>query len=240
MTTAHRIRCIIVFLSILLTHNIDGHTIALAKKSGFNQNQAFVKNQDTITKLSESNGGQRALAWLESIKTFSAKFEQIDANGNSHQGLLYFQRPGHIRFEYSSETPLLIVSDGKTIAIADYELETVNRVPILSTPLRYLLGDMSKLKTKDAFIDVKYMQNQIFVTFVDPKETAQGQLTLVFEENTLRRIEPQIVLKGWYVKDGMNNLTEVILNDPKLNLSFNPRIFILNDEDVVSKTRRRR
>ena len=71
-----------------------------------------------------------AVAALRGISTMRASFNQTDRNGQSVNGTMTLKRPGKIRFEYAKGVPLLIVSNGKSLTMIDYEVNQVQRWPI--------------------------------------------------------------------------------------------------------------
>ena len=70
---------------------------------------------------------ERVEAYLNSVKTLSARFLQIDAAGTVTHGQLYLRRPGRLRFEYDPPSPLLLVADGVWLILHDKELDQVNQ-----------------------------------------------------------------------------------------------------------------
>src|SRR3546814_1818425 len=65
----------------------------------------------------------------------TADFTQTDRNGRTLSGKLTLKQPGKIRFEYQKNVPLLIVGDGKSLTMIDYEVSQVQRWPIRNSPL---------------------------------------------------------------------------------------------------------
>jgi len=84
---------------------------------------------------------ERVSAYLNSIRTLKGGFVQIDPNGDLEQGEFYLAKPGRMRFEYHPPNPTLIVSDGDTVAVKNSKLNTVDRYPLVDTPLDLLLND---------------------------------------------------------------------------------------------------
>jgi outer membrane lipoprotein-sorting protein len=81
----------------------------------------------------------RAVTALRSISTMKASFDQIDRAGNVARGTMTLKRPGKIRFDYGKDADLLVVSNGKSLYMVDYEVRQVERWPIKNTPLGALL-----------------------------------------------------------------------------------------------------
>lgn len=185
-------------------------------------------------------GARRAQAWLEGLDTLRARFEQIAADNSQTAGLLEIDRPGKARFDYDDPNPVLVVADGSTVAIADFDLETLDRAPIGATPLRFLLEEDLDLAGSGAVVDAGRYDGRLYVTLEDPNEEVQGRLTLVFEDTQPDAGPETMSLAGWYTVDAMGGLTEVKLTEVETGVRISPRQFILDDEDVMGGDDRRR
>ncbi len=85
---------------------------------------------DSVKNGSESK--QTFFDWLDSFKTFSAKFEQtFESKGfgiTDHlSGTIYIQKPDRLRFEYTKPAGRLVVADGKNIWFYEPDEKTVYR-----------------------------------------------------------------------------------------------------------------
>src|SRR5215471_19358469 len=89
----------------------------------------------------------RVSAYLNGIRSLKGGFVQIDPNGTIERGEFYLSKPGRMRFEYQPPNPLLIVSDGDTVAVKNAKLNTVDRYPLTDTPLDLILGDKINLNS---------------------------------------------------------------------------------------------
>ena len=83
---------------------------------------------------------QRAASALRGITTMRADFTQTDRLGNVIGGELTLKNPGKIRFEYSDDVNMLVVSNGSALSIIDYEVSQVERYPVGDSPLGALLN----------------------------------------------------------------------------------------------------
>nr|WP_321360234.1 outer membrane lipoprotein carrier protein LolA [uncultured Hyphomonas sp.] len=163
-------------------------------------------------------------ASMEKVKTASGRFDQISPDYNTTSGSFALSRPGKVRFDYDAPSPLLIVSDGTTVAMQDSELETTDRVPLGSTPLALLLDDNLDFNTEAEVVDVSKQGDNVEVTLSDPDGEMDGTLTLLFSG-------PDHDLTGWRTMDSAGNLTQVGLHDVKTGKKLNPRLFIVKDFD---------
>ncbi|RYG25018.1 MAG: hypothetical protein EON93_22545, partial [Burkholderiales bacterium] len=56
---------------------------------------------------------------MTDTKTVQGRFTQVDPAGSPSSGAFYINRPGKVRFEYTSPEPIFIVSDGTTVSIEE-------------------------------------------------------------------------------------------------------------------------
>ncbi|WBQ10289.1 outer membrane lipoprotein carrier protein LolA [Hyphomonadaceae bacterium ML37] len=182
----------------------------------------------------------RAEAWFEGLTTLRARFEQIAPDGTLTTGDVALSKPGRARFAYDAPTPMLMVADGSTVAIADFDLETIDRAPIASTPLRYVLGAGPALSETGAVTDAGHSRGRLYITLNDPDGETDVRLTLVFEDPDPGLPAETLQLAGWYAVDAMGGLTEVLLSDVETGVNLEPRLFVLDDEDVIPDRRRGR
>ncbi len=121
----------------------------------------------------------RAVAALRGISTLRANFTQTDRTGQRVSGVLTLKAPGRIRFQYQQGVPLLIVSDGKSLTMIDYEVRQVQRWPISNSPLGALLDprrDVARFGTLQSTGD----PNVISVEVRDRAHPEYGVITLIF------------------------------------------------------------
>lgn len=194
---------------------------------------------DAASVLAEPQGGaERAAAWFDTVETLRTRFVQTAPDGTMSAGELSLQRPGRARFDYDDPSPVLLVADGSTVAIADFDLETIDRAPIRNTPMRFLLSGTDQLT--EAVTEAGRSNGRLYVTLVDPAGEVDGRLTLIFEDPEPAAPAADMTLAGWFAVDAMGGLTEVNLTEAERGVRFDPRLFILDDDDVVADDRRTR
>lgn len=159
---------------------------------------------------------------LASVKTARGKFEQYSPDGSYSTGQFAMSRPGKVRFDYDDPVPLVLVSDGTTVALQDSDLETTDRVPLASTPLSLLLSSTLDFEKEAEVVDVRRTGDQTNITVRDKTGEMEGTLTVVLADNALT---------GWRTVDANGGRTSVMLSGVETGAKLNPRLFILKDFD---------
>lgn len=172
-----------------------------------------------------------AAAALGSVETARGQFYQISPDGADATGDFALRRPGRMRFDYDDPSPLVIISDGATVAIEDRDLETVDRVPLISTPLGLVLDDNIDFETEAEVTDVRLSDGFVSISLRDRTGEAEGELTLVFSS-------PDYELIAWRTVDDAGGVTSVQLNEVETGVSLNPRIFRIEDPEDEDDRRR--
>lgn len=170
-------------------------------------------------------------AWLNSVETYRARFSQIAPDFSSTTGVLSIRRPGRLRFDYDDPSSLLVVADGTTVAIEDSDLETVDRVPLRSTPLWWILKPDVNLAEDARVTDIRLEDGYIYVTAEDRNEDMDGAATFLFNPDSY-------ALEEWFVSDSLGYTTRVTLSDIETDVRLNPRLFVLDDAEDDRRNRR--
>lgn len=161
---------------------------------------------------------------LGAVKTARGNFEQYSPDGSFSTGQFAMSRPGKVRFDYDDPVPLVMVSDGATVALQDSDLETTDRVPLASTPLSLLLSDTLDFEKQAEVIDVRRTGDRTNITLRDKSGEMDGTLTIVLAGTSK-------ALTGWRTVDASGGNTSVTLNNVETGAKLNPRLFILRDFD---------
>jgi len=172
-------------------------------------------------------------AYLNSIETLRARFVQVSPAGHAIGGLLSMSRPGRLRFEYDDPSPITVIADGTTVAMEDSDLETVDRAPLRSTPLWWLLKDEIDIATDAEIVDITEEFGFVFLTVRDPNDEMDGQIQFVFSG-------PDYQLQEWFVTDALGEMTRIILQDQESGIRLSPRLFIIPDPEDERDSRRGR
>ena len=155
----------------------------------------------------------RLKSHIGAVETMTANFTQTDARGRSAAGSLQLKRPGRVRFQYGSGD-LLLVANGKTLTLVDYQVGQKSSWPLGRTPLGVLLSSSPDLKGR-AQIVPSGNSSVVSVRARDPSQ--YGSLTLVFLRSG--SAPGGLQLYGWTAIDGQNRRTTVKLSDVRYNVS---------------------
>jgi outer membrane lipoprotein-sorting protein len=165
---------------------------------------------------------------LNDIATLKGDFVQINPDGNISQGAFYISKPGKMRFEYQPPTPTLIVADGRTVAVANTRLNTVDRYPLSETPLGLVLGNDVDLKNSVALVSVEHQKGAIIIGARTNGNMSRANISLVFSD-------PGYELRQWTVIDNQGLTTTVALRDLVVGATLSPSLFLLPDKNPFAR-----
>jgi outer membrane lipoprotein-sorting protein len=176
---------------------------------------------------------QRAEAYLNGLTTLRARFLQVAQNGATAQGTAWIFRPGRMRFDYDPPEPTLLVASGGQVMLYDRELRQPSTVPASSTPLGILLRPEIRLSGDITVTATGRQGGFLAVTMHRTGQRAEGQLTLVFQDNPMQ-------LRQWSVLDAQGRETRVTLYEPDTTTRPDPRLFDFNDPRFLEQENARR
>ena len=168
----------------------------------------------------------QAVAALRGISTMTADFTQTDRKGQSLTGKLTLKRPGKIRFEYQKSANMLVVSNGKSLYLIDYEVNQVQRWPIGNSPLGALLDPNRDVKKYGKLIP-SGNDNVVTVEVKDSKHPEYGVITLIFTRNA--GAPGGLQLTNWVALDAQNGRTTVRLSNQRYGVAVTDSAFTFKD-----------
>ena len=174
----------------------------------------------------------RAVDALRGIATMKADFVQTDRNGQSVSGVMTLKRPGKIRCEYEKSVPLLVVSNGKSMYMVDYEVNQVQRWPIKNSPLGALLDPSRDVKQYGKLIPTGH-GDVISIEVRDPKRPEFGAITLIFSRDAAS--PGGLRLTHWVALDSQNHRTTVRLRNHRYGVSVADSAFTFRDPRKSSR-----
>ena len=168
----------------------------------------------------------KAVAALRGISTMRANFVQTDRNGQAVSGVMTLKRPGKIRFEYEKGVPLLVVSNGKSMYMIDYEVNQVQRWPISNSPLGALLDPSRDVKKYGKLVPTSH-SDVVSIEVRDPKRSEFGVITLIFARDA--SAPGGLRLTHWVALDSQNHRTTVRLSNQRYGVAVADSAFTFKD-----------
>jgi outer membrane lipoprotein-sorting protein len=154
---------------------------------------------------------------LRNVGTMTANFSQTDRRGQTLNGKLLLKRPGKIRFEYGKNVPMLVVANGKSLTMVDYQVKQVQSWPIGNSPLSVLLNPNQDL-ARFAKVVPNTDSRVVMVEARDPKRPEFGRITMAFAK--VPSAPSGLMLQGWTMVDSQNNRTTVKLSNQRFNVAI--------------------
>ena len=165
-------------------------------------------------------------AHLKAVDTMTANFSQSGRGGQVLNGQLTLKRPGKIRFQYGRGVPMLVVADGKTLTMIDYQVKQVSRWPIGNSPLSVLL-DPNRNLAKVARVLPTADSRVVLVEARDKSRPEFGTITLAFAK--VPGAPGGLTLQGWTTVDAQKNRSTVKLSNQRFNVNVAESAFTFVD-----------
>ncbi|TCD06941.1 outer membrane lipoprotein carrier protein LolA [Erythrobacteraceae bacterium CFH 75059] len=173
-----------------------------------------------------ANPVNEAAAALRAISTMRADFTQTDRSGQTLRGVLSLKRPGKIRFEYAPGTNMLVVSNGQSLYMVDYDVAQVQRWPISNSPLGALLDPSRDVSRYGRAVDTGN-PNVLSIEVRDPRRPEFGVITLIFVRDAAA--PGGLRLTHWVALDAQNNRTTVRLSNQRFGMAIADSTFTFRD-----------
>jgi outer membrane lipoprotein-sorting protein len=202
-------------------------TLALGLSLGSNSSSVG-SSSFAAPALAQSNSASldRAVAALRGISTMKADFTQTDRAGRSASGTMTLKRPGKIRFDYGRDSDLLVVSNGRSLYMVDYEVNQVERWPIKNSPLGALLDPSRDVKQYGTLVPTGN-PDVLSVDVRDPDKPEFGRINLIFVRNS--NAPGGLQLTHWVALDAQNHRTTVRLSNHRYGVSVPESTFEFRD-----------
>ena len=165
----------------------------------------------------------RVQQYLTKMTTAKSRFVQVNHDGSYYEGDMYISRPGRMRFEYDAPIPILLIADSYFLIHIDKELEATTRIPIIATPVNFLLQDKVNFDKDVKITNFSNQDGVIRIELVQKNNPDAGSLTIALNDNPL-------LLRQWVVVDPQRIKTIVTLINPEFGMKLNPRLFIHHDK----------
>ncbi|GAA0641497.1 LolA family protein [Brevundimonas lenta] len=164
----------------------------------------------------------RAQTYLQGLTSAQGTFTEISGQ-QRREGRFYLQRPGKMRFEYTTPAGLIVVSDGNNVKRYDPRLNVFRQVPLGATPLSTFLARNVRFDQGVRIDRVTRMQSGAFaITARDARRPNDGSVILSFAGDPVR-------LHEWTITDaqGARTTTRLTTLEPASGLAAS--LFQLRD-----------
>ena len=164
----------------------------------------------------------KIINYLSSFNTLKSNFIQVNTNGDILTGKVALIRPGKFRIEYN-ETSLLIISDGKKVAVINKDIKSISFYSLKDLPASMILFKDISLNAIH-LLKSKNLENRIEITFTTNKKKNDEIIQITFEKQPL-------IMKKWSI-DGLNETkTEIMFNNLLLDNQIDAKLFDIERED---------
>lgn len=182
----------------------------------------------------QTNAGDldRVVTALRAISTLRADFSQTDRQGNTATGVMTLKRPGKIRFDYGKKSDFLVVSNGKSLYVVDYQVNQVERWPISNSPLGALFDPERDVKRYGKLMPTGNA-DVISVEVRDPAKPEFGVINLIFVRN--QSAPGGLQLSHWVALDAQNHRTTVRLANHRYGVAVADSTFTFRDPRKSSR-----
>jgi outer membrane lipoprotein-sorting protein len=174
---------------------------------------------------------ERIESYLNGLRTLRAHFVQINPDGGTATGMLYYARPDKMRLDYDPPSKLLIIANGWKLVYQDRSLKQISQLFTSSTPLGFLLEDEIRLQGGDVTVtNLSRRAGEVQVALVQTAEPAEGSITLAFAEQPFE-------LRRWTIIDAQGYATHVVLENLETDVSLDRDLFIFRDPKFYPEAR---
>ena len=163
--------------------------------------------------------------YINSIRTFQARFVQNNPNGSIVQGTLYVRRPGRMRFQYDPPSQLKIVADGSQVTLWDPRTRDFGQWPIGWTAASFLVKEPFRLSGDITLQSLQRTGDGLQLTMVQTKKPQEGQIIVRLAENPL-------ALRGWTIIDNRGNKVDVALSNVQTGIQLADSLFKYDGPDA--------
>jgi outer membrane lipoprotein-sorting protein len=185
-----------------------------------------------VPAMAQSDSIDQAIAALRAITTMRADFSQTDRDGQAVRGVFTLKSPGRVRFQYERSVNMLVVSNGRSLTLIDYDVNQLQRWPIGNSPLGALIDPRRDLKRYARLLPTSN-PNVISVEFKDPKKPEYPTVTMIFVRDAAA--PGGFELNSWVALDAQNKRTTVRLSNQRYGLAVPDSTFAYRDPRPTSR-----
>ena len=157
--------------------------------------------------------------YFNQLTILKGSFVQTSADNKRQRGKFHIMRPGRFRFEFSPPSKVVIISDGRNVALQDHDLKTDDRWDVSYTPFHALLQKEVNLLRDARIFEVEEAGDTIAIAFEDKSAEASSRIKLFLAT------KPDLQLKAWIAKDAQGFDTRTDLIDVTKVDAVDPQLF---------------
>lgn len=187
-----------------------------------NTSMASVCKEENIIKI---------LDYINSVKTFSAKFKQITNNSDESSGTFLLSRPNKARMDYESGSAnAIVVMNGKIGTYYDKRLKQLSHTNISNLPARIWLKD--KITQNNTKILQCVENGGVFsITVQDQQSKDNNKFTMSLKHDN----EENFMINSIAVESDDMNFILVAFSNQKINEKISNSKFILKDPRIFTE-----
>lgn len=175
-------------------------------------------------KADDGEVAQKIADHFSSVRTMAGEFVQFGPRGEQTGGKFYLERPGKIRFNYETPSPMRVISDGDSVVIGNLKMKTWDIYPLSKTPLALLLGDKIDLRGKTVR-GVKVEPDLITIKLGDRSLFADSTITMMFDPKSYD-------LRQWTITDNQGKDTSVMIFNTQTGVKLDDKVFAVPYDEV--------
>jgi outer membrane lipoprotein-sorting protein len=164
-----------------------------------------------------SDAAQKIADHFSSINSMTGEFVQFGPRGEQTGGKFFLQRPGKVRFNYEAPSGYRVISDGKSVAVDNRKLNTMDVYPLSKTPLKLLLDKRIDL-SGNTVKSVKEEDDMTTIQLSDKKVFGNARITMMFDPKSYD-------LRQWTITDAQGKDTTVMVFNLKQGVKIDQGIF---------------
>jgi outer membrane lipoprotein-sorting protein len=168
--------------------------------------------KDVVNKIS---------GYFAGINTLQGSFLQTGSDNRRMKGKFYLSRPGRFRFDYARPSRQIVVSDGRSLAVQDLDLNNEDRVALDQTPFRLLLRTDVNLVRDARIIELQESEDLIVLGLEDKDPNTTGRIKLYLAT------KPNLELKEWVTRDPQGLDTRVEVSDLAKSVQLDADLFTI-------------
>ena len=177
-----------------------------------------------VPALAAGPAPQQIADHFSSVQTMMGEFVQFGPRGEQTGGKFFIERPGKLRFNYNKPSPIRVVSDGKSVMVANLKLKSYELYPLSKTPLSLLLDkriDLSGASVRD----VRQDADLTTIVLGDKSVFGDSIIKMMFDPKSYE-------LRQWTITDAQGKDTTVMIFNVQQGVHFDKKVFTIDYKTI--------